>query len=375
MKNNNVEYGKKVTWVGIALNLFLTFFKFIIGYMGRSSALIADAVNSLSDVAATLLVQFGLSYSYKPKDDRHPYGHGKFESLVALFVGLLILSTAAFLSYENIMKLIRHDFLRPSLVTLGAAVTTIIIKEWMYRYTLRAGRALNSPSILANAMDHRSDVYASSGVFAGILGANLGWTFLDPVAALIIAGFILRLSQRVLTEAFHDLMDAQLPEDMKRKIESIIAKWPNAYGINEIKGRRMGMGYIVDLNLLVQPYLFSKDISEDFKKLQQTISNEVSHIGDINLVASVEGRKTAYSEDYLKERVLSILKRHEDKYIDVHYIDFHFLHDEQEIHFHLTLPADMNVEDSHRITEEIQHDIEAEFPHSQVIIHVEPPKN
>lgn len=374
MINKNYDIGKKVTWIGIGTNVFLSSFKLTLGFIGRSGALVADGFNSLSDLIVNLFVQAALHYAKKPEDEQHPFGHGKIESLVSFFIGLLIGATGLVLIYENILKLSHGVTIQPSGIALIAVIVSMSVKTSLYYYTLKAGKLTNSPLIIASAHDYKSDIYYSFGVFGGILGAILGWPFLDPVAAILPAGFILKMSYTIVTESFHDLMDGQIPMVLRRKIQTAIEQSEVKYQIKEIKGRRMGMTYLINLNLLVEPYLFSQNITFDFQKLEQYIITHVPHIQSVEITASVDSQSVQSYEKHLKERVLSILDDHSGMYMDIHEIDFHFFHGQQEIHFHMSVPPDMSVQRSHDITEHLQKEIESEISNTEVIIHVEPVK-
>lgn len=163
MHIDDYQRGRKVTLIGIIGNVIVTVIELVRGILGRSSALVADAIHSLSDVGATVAVLFGLKYSSLPEDENHPYGHGKIELIIALFLGIILAVTGIYLFYDNISRIQSKAYLIPEWYTLIAAVFTIVVKEWMYRYTIKAGNKLNSPSITANAFHHRSDAMTSVG--------------------------------------------------------------------------------------------------------------------------------------------------------------------------------------------------------------------
>jgi len=142
MDEKEFRYGRKVTLLGIAGNVLVSAVELFLGIVGRSSALIADAIHSMSDVGATTAVYFGLKYSSVPKDKNHPYGHGKIESIIALFLGILLALTGAYLIYGNVSKISTKDYLTPEWYTLGGALFTIVVKEWMFRFTINAGKRL-----------------------------------------------------------------------------------------------------------------------------------------------------------------------------------------------------------------------------------------
>jgi cation diffusion facilitator family transporter len=202
--------GSTCTKIGLVGNIILTVLKFIAGIVGRSPAMVADAVHSLSDVVATAVVYVSLKISSKPPDEKHPLGHGHAETLAAFFVGLTLFGTAIYIVFEAVHTLSRGDYSEPGKLALVGALVSIVVKELMFRYTLRVGKATKSTAIVANAWDHRSDAYSSLAALVGIAGAILGYPFLDPVSCLIIACFIGKVSIEIFTENINLVMDVMV---------------------------------------------------------------------------------------------------------------------------------------------------------------------
>ena len=375
MDKLDYKYGKKVTLIGIFGNIAISFFKFICGIIGHSGALIADAVHSVSDIVATFAVLFGLKFSSKPEDKCHPYGHGKIESLISLFVGVLLLITALYILYENSIKLAKGEFLVPSWIAVIGATISILSKEWMYRYTIKAGKKLNSPSIIANAWDHRSDAYSSIGVLVGISFAKLNMPYFDAVAAIIVSFFILRIGYKITRDSINDLIDYQIPTSLSNDLKKALSEWRTKYDVENIRGRRMGSSYIIDLKLKLSPYINVKEGTKNINALRDFLLSRIKTLQDVIIEIAIDAKESDLFEAQIKNRVENILKKYSDKYIEIHKIDYHFLSDHQEIHFHMVVPEDTTVKDSHNITEIIQNEIQKEFPDSEVIIHIEPEEN
>ncbi|MCX7940667.1 MAG: cation diffusion facilitator family transporter, partial [Endomicrobia bacterium] len=165
---------KNCTLIGLIINFFLVIAKFIAGFLGKSQTMIADAIHSLSDGVATLTVFISLNYSRKPADKNHPYGHENIEVLVAIFVSLLILITGILLGYSSLHTFVHKHYVIPKNITIYMAFISILVKEILYRYTHFVGAKLNSPMIIANAYDHRSDAFSSVGALIAITAAKLG---------------------------------------------------------------------------------------------------------------------------------------------------------------------------------------------------------
>ena len=203
--SNEAEIRKRkiyhVTFVGLVVNLVLSLLKLAAGIVGRSGAMVADAVHSFSDLATDVVVIAFARISAKPRDSGHDYGHGKYETLATIIISLALGIVGAgilFNSIEGIRVVVEGGSLpRPGAVALIAALVSILVKEILYRYTVREGRALQSPSVVANAWHHRSDALSSLGTLAGIgcayfLGAK--WRIADPIAALVVAVFIFKIA-------------------------------------------------------------------------------------------------------------------------------------------------------------------------------------
>lgn len=237
--------GNTCTKIGLVGNILLTVLKFIAGIVGRSPAMVADAVHSLSDVVATAVVYVSLKISSKPPDEEHPFGHGHAETLAAFFVGLTLFGTAIYIVFEAIHTLRGTDYSEPGKLALAGAVISIVIKELMFRYTLRVGKATKSTAIVANAWDHRSDAYSSLAALVGIGGAIMGFPFLDPIACLIIAAFIGKVSIEIFLDNINLVMDVVPDEDseeLENGIKALILRDRSILKVSMVRLRPVGAG-------------------------------------------------------------------------------------------------------------------------------------
>ena len=215
----------KVTLVGSAVNVLLTVFKFVAGIAGHSAAMTADAVHSLSDLLTDAVVLFFVRISGKPEDSSHDYGHGKYETLATTVIGIALATVAVGIGWKAVEALLfwyhGGTLAAPGMLALWAALVSIVLKELVYRYTVRRGRKLNSPAVEANAWHHRSDALSSLGTLAGIGGAILlgdRWTVLDPLAGFVVSLFILRVAYKLLKQGLDELMEASLPDEIEKEI-------------------------------------------------------------------------------------------------------------------------------------------------------------
>lgn len=248
----------RVTWVGLAWNLALTAFKFTAGFAGRSPAMVADAVHSVSDFATDIVVLAGLRFSGRPVDRSHDYGHGKLETLAATLIGAVLLLVGAGILWAGARRIVEciggQTPEAPGGIALMAAVVSIVVKEAMYRYTVSAGKRINSRAVIANAWHHRSDALSSVGTMLGIGGAIfLGerWRILDPVAAVVVSVFIVKASLEILSGCLGELIESSLDDGVESEIVGLALSVPGVEDPHNLRTRRIGRDIAVDLHIRV----------------------------------------------------------------------------------------------------------------------------
>lgn len=236
-----------VTAVGSVVNILLTVFKFVAGFVGRSSAMVADAVHSLSDLLTDAIIVIFVRLASKPIDRTHEYGHGKFETLATLLVGciLFIVGVGIMVSgVEECISFIKGNVMkRPRMIALIAAIVSIVLKEAVYRYTLVKGKKIDSPILVANAWHHRSDAFSSIATLVGIAGAMfLGekWMLLDPMAAVLVSFYICKSGYDVIKPSIEELLEKSLPLDTEKEIRQILKAVPGVMGVHKLKTRKIG---------------------------------------------------------------------------------------------------------------------------------------
>ena len=246
----------QVTLVGSAVNIILTLFKFVAGLLGRSAAMTADAIHSLSDLVSDALLLIFVHISSKPADKEHEFGHGKFETLVSALIGMALMAVAGGILYSAVDTFIewRHgkELPEPGTLALWAAVVSILLKEGAYQYTARRGKALNSPALEANAWHHRSDALSSIGSLIGIGGAILlgeRWAILDPLASAVVAIFIVRMAWKLLKDSFEELTEGSLPPEVEKEILSIVSTFPDISDPHNLRTRRIGNLYAIEIHI------------------------------------------------------------------------------------------------------------------------------
>lgn len=250
--------GLFVTWVGLILNLVLTLFKFAAGILGRSSAMIADAVHSFSDLGTDILVIICFKFVGKDQDDVHRYGHGKIETVISGLIGLALLIVGLVMIYSSIVKVLAclsgEVLPRPGLIALIAAAVSIIVKELLFQYTMLIGKRIRSDAVKTNAWHHRSDALSSIGTFIGIGGAILlggKWTVLDPIAAICVSLIIIWISIKFMRSSFTELTESSLDQGTEEKLVDILCSIEGVRGYHDLRTRKIGTEIAMDVHVTV----------------------------------------------------------------------------------------------------------------------------
>jgi len=255
--NKEREHGiYKVTVVGGVVNIVLVTFKFIAGIFGNSSAMIADAAHSLSDMITDVIVIVFIRISNKPKDKDHDYGHGKFETFATLLIGMILLAVGAGIAWNGISTItsvINGETLqKPRMIALYGAIITIISKEILYWYTIIHARKLKSDVLTANAWHHRSDGLTSIATTIGIGGAIfLGekWTILDPLAAMFVSIFIIIMALKLMKPCVDELMEKSLPDDFENEIVSMVESFEGVSHLHNLHTRKIGNKCAIEFHI------------------------------------------------------------------------------------------------------------------------------
>ena len=259
----NEERGHTISMVtvwGAVANMALSIMKLVAGLMGRSSAMVADAVHSFSDLVSDIVVLVMVRVASKGKDKSHDYGHGKFETLATVIISLLLLVVGARLmisAVERIRFVLEGGELEaPGRIALWAAVISIIVKELLYQWTSRVGKLVDSQAMVANAWHHRSDALSSVGSAVGIGGAILlggKWTILDPLVGAVISIVIIVVAVQMAVPAINELTEASLPDNVENRIMDIIRAVSGVENVHDLRTRRSGPEIIIDVHIVVDP--------------------------------------------------------------------------------------------------------------------------
>lgn len=246
---------KQISLVGIIGNIVLCTFKMSAGIVGKSGAMVSDAVHSLSDVFATFIAFLGVKMSKKGADKAHPYGHERIECIASLILGLILLTTGLGIGKVGLQNIFSGNYgqlTTPGVIALVAAVISIAVKEAMYWYTRHYAKILNSAAFMADAWHHRSDAFSSIGSFIGIGGAMLGFPVLDAVASVVICLFILKVAFDILLDAVKKMIDTSCGDEYETKLEEYILKQKDVVSVDLLHTRMFGNKVYIDLEISVE---------------------------------------------------------------------------------------------------------------------------
>ncbi len=291
-KSDNTSREKeiyKVTLWGGAVNLLLLVFKFVAGVTAHSSAMIADAVHSLSDFVTDIVVIAFVRISGKPQDEDHEYGHGKYETFATALIGaaLLIVGIGIFAdSASGIVGFMRGERLEaPGMLAFVAALVSVLAKEAVYRYTVIKGRRLNSKAVIANAWHHRSDALSSIGTMAGIGGAIFlgdSWRVLDPLAALVVSLFVIRVAWQLVKPSIDELLEKSLPKEMEDTITAVILSFKGVRSPHHLRTRYIGNTIAIEVHIRLDGSMTLNEAHDITKGIEAALKEkfgERTHIG------------------------------------------------------------------------------------------------
>lgn len=280
-RNERFDKAERVMQIGFWVNAGLMAIKLLAGYYGRSEAVFADGVESACDFIAILATLIALRIGRQPFDSKHPYGHGKAESIAAIFVSLVIFVTGAGILVKSVHTVLDRTYQSPEVIAVIAAVITIGVKEWLFRFSSTTGRRLESPALLAVAKDHRKDAVTSVATLIGVCGAYLGVGIMDPLAAGLTSFFIFHIGFETFKNAAHDLMDGSPSEDLIAAVTEIAEAVEGVEHVHEIRARRSGQYIIIDLKLEMDPQMTVKHSHDIATRVKQLIFERYANVGDV----------------------------------------------------------------------------------------------
>ncbi len=273
----------RITWLGLIVNLFLSVFKFIVGFLGYSHAVIADAFHSLSDMSTDLAVLFGVKYWSAPADENHPYGHSRIETIITAIIGFTLFVVAIGIFYTSITHIREIHLKQPVWIAITGSFLSIILKEALYRLTVAVGKRTGSSAVIANAWHHRSDAMSSLPALIAVSLAviNSKLAFIDHIGALVVSIFILKVSWDITLPCLSELSDTGAPRKYYEKIRSIAMDIKGVQAVHAIRTRKSGPGLYVDLHIMVDGKMTVQKGHEISEIVKNALLKEAPEILDV----------------------------------------------------------------------------------------------
>lgn len=274
----------RLSAVGLGGNIALSAFKLFAGIFGNSSAMVSDALHSVSDVFATFIAYLGARIGHKNPDREHPFGHERVECVASILVGAILLGTGCLIGYEGIMNIIHEDYLKtpgPTFLALSGAIVSIIVKEAMFWYTMHYANIIDSDSFRADAWHHRSDVISSVGSLIGIGLAMLGFPIMDPIASLFICALIIKMGVEIIHDGFIKMVDTSCDKETEERMRELIEGTDGVECIDRLITRQFGNKILVNVEIMVDGDLTVKeghDIAENVHNLLEKEFPSVKHV-------------------------------------------------------------------------------------------------
>lgn len=283
-ETNEKKIIRSVTSVGIVGNIVLVIFKLYAGIVGKSGAMVSDAIHSLSDVFATFVAFIGVRISRKEPDSLHPYGHDRFECLASMILGAILLGTGIGIGISGVNTIIAGNYDKletPAVIALIAALVSIATKEAMFWYTRHYARKINSSAFMADAWHHRSDAFSSIGSLIGIAGARMGFPIMDSIAEVIICLFIVKVGFGIFKDAVEKMLDTSCGEEWDNAMREFILKQPGVDKVDLLQSRKFGDKIYLDVEISVdgnQTLSKAHDIAEHVHDMVEKEHPEIKHI-------------------------------------------------------------------------------------------------
>lgn len=297
LQEKNIKQGITVTWVGIGVNISLFVLKIYAGVIGRSQALIADGIHSLSDLLSDFITLLGLRWGNKIADDEHPFGHRRIETISALIIGAILVLVGAAMVYNSVISLYEHRESHPTVFTIIVASISIVVKEAMYWYTLIIGKRLKSKVLIGNAWHHRTDALSSVAVLIGVWGAYLhpNWHLADSLAALFVTYFIIRVGARLIWDSLKEVVDTAPDKKTLDEMEKIAQSIEGVKDAHDIRARYSGGQIITEIHIVVDPDLTVREGHAIAKRVELTLIEKIDDL--VQVIVHVDPEMPAPSEE------------------------------------------------------------------------------
>jgi len=281
--NERLKKGNFISLVTIVINIILTIFKAVLGIIGNSTAVIADAMESAADIFSTFGIMLGFRISVKPADLDHPYGHEKAESVFAKLLSIILVLSGILIGWTGLKKILTGNITPPETIALAAPVVTILVKEWMFWYTMYYAKKLDSTALSANAWHHRSDGFSSIATLIGVFGARFGFPVLDPIAGIFVSFFIIKIGVELYIKSVKELMDTSADAETVNSISEFIKSQEGVLELLDLKTRKHGYLIYADAEICVDKNLSVYLGHEIAEKVRAGLLRFFKNIKDINI--------------------------------------------------------------------------------------------
>lgn len=368
--------GEGATLAGSLVTICLILVKLTAGLLGHSAALVADALHSVSDLCNDTVVILGYRWGRRPMDDNHPYGHGKVETLATVVVGGLLVTVGLTLGLRSLFALVGPPPPRePGIIALVAAGISIAAKETIYRRTIRIAKRLDSRLLMANAWDHRSDVFASTAALLGVGGARLGLLWADAAAAMVVCAFIVRMGWNFGWPSLLDLVDTSPGEELRRQIAATVERVVGVHGHHDLRTRRLGRDVFVDVDIEVAPHLNVVQGHDVARAVKQALLLEVRNVRDAMVHVEPRGARGdgVYSVPVREDTIEAAedLARKTAGVLGVHGTRIVPLETGYLLNMDIEVAPDLTVREAHAIAHEIKEAIRSLSGVSDAVVHVD----
>jgi cation diffusion facilitator family transporter len=362
--------GQRIVMAGLISNIVLAGLQISAGWYGQSRAVLADGIHSSSDILISLLVLVSLGIARKPADESHPFGHGKAESIAAFLVGLIIAAVGLGLIYDALYTIAGGIETIPGILPFAVACISIATKASLYYVTIRIGRQLSSPGVLAAAQEYRSCVACSSSALAGVLAAWLGFPAADSLAGILVAGFLLKMAGETLWNSTQDLMDAGLTAEYVEIIRSTAGKIKGVRGVPTVRTRRMGSRYLVDLDISTDSDIVVEEADRVAAQIKRQIVERIREAAEVRVFISPTEEEAAQRRE-TEASIRWIIQQHADRFVSFEELRITRLGRDACADFTVVLPKQDRVEEAYVVCADLEKAIKEQYPEVEVIIRLQ----
>jgi cation diffusion facilitator family transporter len=328
-QHHRYHQARNITLIGAGVNIFLGILKVIGGMVFYSHALIADGLHSFADLFTDVMVLFASKYGNQDADEAHPYGHQRIETAATLLLSLLLILTGIGIAWDSLQHILDHEITQPNYLALFFAAFSVVANETLFFMTKRVGEKISSALIVANAWHHRSDSASSGVVLLGIIGSLLGYVYLDPAAAILVGGLIIKMGIDYGWDSVKELVDTGVEPKQIEEIRQVITAVDGVCKIHQLRNRKMGGDIFVDVHVLVSPWISVSEGHHIAQRVHLALMNANPQIKDVTVHIDPEDDELASPSRHLPSRT-ALQKQLFDKWMQhfpdiqgfvLHYLD------------------------------------------------------